>query len=91
MSKRSSKLYLDDIRDSVRKVERYTKGLSRAEFFCDELRIDAVVRNLQIIGEATKKLPKQLKAEYKAVPWSQMTGMRDKVVHEYFGVNEEIL
>lgn len=91
MSKRGIKLYLEDIQDSIRKIEKYARGSSFDEFSRDEQLIDAVVRNLSIIGEAVKNIPKEIKAKNPDMAWNEIKGMRNKVVHEYFGIDEEIL
>lgn len=91
MSKRGIKLYLEDIQSSIRKIERYTRGSNFEKFSRDEQMIDAVVRNLSIIGEAVKNIPKEIKAKNPDVAWNEIKGMRNKVVHEYFGIDEEIL
>lgn len=91
MSKRGIELYLADIQNAVRKIEKYTRGIDFAEFCRDEQIIDAVVRNLSVIGEAAGNIPKEVKAKNSDVAWKEIAGMRNKVVHEYFGVDEEIL
>ncbi|MBU1006966.1 MAG: DUF86 domain-containing protein [Candidatus Omnitrophica bacterium] len=91
MSKRDSKLYVKDIIDSVEKIQQYTKGLSLGQFKKKDLVIDAVVRNFEIIGEASKNIPDEIKAQYPDIPWKEMAGMRDKVIHEYFGVDFDIV
>ncbi|MEK7138204.1 MAG: DUF86 domain-containing protein [Patescibacteria group bacterium] len=89
--KRSVNLYLQDIFDSISKVEKYTSRLSFTKFSKDEKTIDAVTRNLTIIGEATKNIPPAFKFKHPSIPWKEMAGMRNKIIHEYFGVDEEIL
>ena len=89
--KRSANLYLDDITTAINKIVRYTKKASFNKFKKDEKTIDAVIRNLEIIGEAAKHLPKQIKEKYSNIPWKEIVGMRNKVIHEYFGVDVDIL
>ena len=91
MSKRGIKLYLEDIKDSIRKIEKYTRGVGLDKFSRDEKLIDAVVRNLSIIGEAVINIPKEIKGKNPDVSWKEIKGMRNKVIHEYFGIDEEIL
>ena len=91
MSKRGNKLYLEDIKDSIGKIESYVNSMSFEDFSKDLKTIDAVVRNLTIIGEAGSNLSPELKSKNSDVPWDEIAGMRNKVVHEYFGVDEEIL
>lgn len=91
MSKRGPLLFLQDILDSISKIEDYTKGLSFEEFSKNDEKIDAVVRNLEIIGEASRNIPSDIIEKYSDIPWQKMVSMRNKVLHEYFGVDEEIL
>lgn len=91
MSKRSPKLYLDDIVNSIKNIEDYIKGMSFSEFTHDRKTIDAVVRNIEIIGQAARNIPQEVTAEYPALPWKEMVSMRNKVLHEYFGIDMEIL
>lgn len=91
MSKRNITLYLDDITTSIDKIETYTKGLSYDSFSNDPKTVDAVVRNLEIIGEAAKNIPKEIRVKYPEIPWKPIMGTRDKVIHEYFGIDLEIL
>jgi len=91
MAKRSDKLYLRDILDSIEKIEKYVRGLNFEKFSENLMIIDAVVRNLEIIGEATKNLSKEIKILHPEIPWKEMKGMRNKVIHEYFGVNLKII
>ena len=89
--KRSAQLYIDDMIKSLEKIERYIKGLSFDKARQDTKTIDAVVRNLEIIGEAASRIPKEIKDKYPELPWKEMVGMRNKVIHEYFGVDVTIL
>lgn len=91
MSKRSPRLYLEDIKSSIENIEDYTKDLTFEEFSNDKKTIDAVVRNLSIIGEAVNNLPEDFKEKHSDVPWREIIGMRNKSVHEYFGVDFEIV
>lgn len=90
MSKRSTALYLNDILDSIQKIDDYTKGISYGEFSKDDKTIDAVVRNLEIIGEATRQMPESFKDKHPDLPWGKIISMRNKVIHEYSGVDVEI-
>jgi uncharacterized protein with HEPN domain len=88
---RDSRVYLEDILDATRKITAYTGSLSKAAFREDEKTIDAVVRNLEVIGEAVKKLPEDLCAQHSAVEWKKIAGLRDILIHEYFGLDAEIV
>jgi len=76
MSKREPSVLLDDIRTSIEKIQRYTAGLDEGSFLTDEKTTDAVVRNLEIIGEAAKQLPAEFKNRHSALPWLQIAGLR---------------
>ena len=88
---RDYKLYLDDISQAIKKIEKYTKGMSSKELKKDDLVIDAVVRNLEIIGEAVKNIPSRIKDKHPDVEWKKISGLRDILAHEYFGIDLEIL
>lgn len=89
--KRTCQLYLRDILEAIQRIESYVKGITFEQFSKDTLVIDAVVRNFEIIGEATKHVPVEIKQDYPLIKWKEMAGMRDKLAHEYFGVDVEIL
>ena len=86
---RDESLYLADIQDSCKKVLRFTKGMTYKDFSHDELHFDAVLRNLEIIGEAVKNISEETRQKYSQVKWRKIAGFRDVVAHEYFGVNDE--
>lgn len=83
--------YLKDILDALEKIELFTTGLDFANFCKDDKTVFAVIRALEIIGEASKKIPKSVRSRYPEVPWMEMTGMRDKLTHDYFGVSLEVV
>ena len=89
--KREYKDYLFDIVDAVGKIENFTKGLSFSGFEKDDKTVFAVIRAFEIIGEAAKKIPKKIRDENKNLPWKQISGMRDKLVHDYFGVDIKVV
>lgn len=91
MSKREPLLYLQDILTSLSRIEDYTESLSFGDLNNDWKTIDAVVRNLEVIGEAAKNMPEEILEQYPNIPWSNMVSMRNKVIHEYFGVDMDIL
>ena len=86
-----SKVYIDDILESIKKIEKYTKDLDYKKFSENELIIDAVIRNLEVIGEAVKNLPAELKDKYPDLPWRKIAGLRDILIHEYFGLDLSII
>ena len=86
---RDESLYLADIWESFEKVVRFTKGLTYKDFVHNDLHFDAVLRNLEIIGEAVKNISEATRQEYPHVKWRKIAGFRDIVAHEYFGVNDE--
>ena len=83
--------YLQDIFESLEKAEEFIQGLEFEEFKKDEKTIFATIRALEVIGEATKRIPNSLKNRYPDVPWQEMAGIRDKLIHDYFGVNIEVV
>ena len=83
--------YLDDIRSSIAAIEEYIQGYSFESFRDDTKTIDAVIRNLEIIGEAAKRVPESTRAEYPQAEWRKITGLRDILIHEYFGVDLRII
>lgn len=78
-----------DILECVTKIEDYTAGMTFADFRASPKTVDAVYRNLEVIGEAARHIPPDIEARHPAVPWSRMRGMRDVLIHEYFGVDLE--
>jgi uncharacterized protein with HEPN domain len=85
--KRDIRVYLEDILDSIEKIEEYIQALDRQEFLRKSQTQDAVLRRLEIIGEAAKHIPKKVRSKYPGIPWQKIAGMRDVLIHEYFGVN----
>ncbi len=82
---RSALLYFTDILESIEKIEEYVRGIDENDFFSNHEKQDAVIRRIEIIGEATKNIPIEIRQNYPNVPWRKMIGMRNIVVHEYFG------
>ena len=83
--------YLNDILQSIADIRLFISGMSYDQFCADRKTINAVVRSLEIIGEATKKIPADIRIHYPDLPWVEIAGMRDKLIHEYFGVDLEIV
>jgi len=88
---RDLRLYLEDILEACERVASYTEQVDFASFAADRMRVDAVVRNLEIIGEAVKNIPEAQRALAPAVEWRKIAGLRDVVAHQYFAVNLTIL
>jgi len=89
--KRDASLYLKDILDCIAKAQEFIGDLSYDDFVKDDKTSSAVVRKLEIIGEATKQLQKEVRDAHPELPWSEMAKMRDKIIHFYFGVDYEIV
>jgi uncharacterized protein with HEPN domain len=83
--------YLQDILDSILEVEDFTKGMDLESFGKDRKTINAVVRSLEVMGEAAKHIPEGLRKKYPKIPWKRMAGTRDKLIHEYTGVDIDIV
>lgn len=88
---REYRLFLEDMRKACDKVIRFTQQLTREQFVADEKTFDAVMRDLEIIGEAAKHIPPEVRAQYPDVDWRKMSGLRDVVIHEYFGIDVELI
>lgn len=84
-------MFLDDILVAMTRIAEYIEGYNFDQFKEDHKTVDAVIRNFEIIGEASKKLDKKIKEKYPEVPWTEMYYLRNKVSHEYFGVDFEII
>lgn len=91
MSKRETEALLLDIIESINRIQRYTRDLLYDEFIEDTLKQDAVIRNFEIIGEAVKNIPEEFKKKHSEIEWKKIAGMRDRVIHFYFGVNWEVV
>jgi len=91
MSKRDWKLFISDILECIKKIETYLANLSYDDFFSDEKTKDAVVRNLEVRGEAAKHIPEQIRRKYPEIPWQQIVGLRNRLIHGYFIVDYDIV
>jgi uncharacterized protein with HEPN domain len=91
MSDRDLKLLLEDMLDSALKIKRYTTGLNFDSFCEDDKTIDAVVRNFEIIGEAANRISPDFRLKYSDVEWNRIRGFRNRIVHDYFGIDYEIV
>ena len=80
-----------DIMLAIQKIGRYTSQMDHEAFISDELVIDGVARNLEIIGEAARQLPEEFRRAHIEIPWTQIAGLRNRIVHDYFGVDLEII
>ena len=88
---KDNKIYLEDIISSIKKIEKYINDISFEEFSDNEMIVDAVVRNLEIIGEAARNLEDDFKEINSHIPWRNMIGLRNIMIHEYFGIALNII
>ena len=91
MSERIPRIFLDDILLAMAKVDDYTAALSRDDFKQTDMVIDAVLRNLEVIGEAARNIPETLRQQYPHIPWPRIVGLRNVVIHAYFNVDLDII
>lgn len=89
--KREFILYLEDMFQSMQRIEEYLGDLDFKEFKRTCIVVDAVIRNFEIIGEASKKIPKAIQEKYPEIPWRKMYGLRNLITHEYFGIDYEMI
>jgi len=88
---RDEMMYLQDIAENCKKILRFTKGFTQPDLIQDEKTYDAVVRNLEIIGEAAKHIPENLRKQLPDIEWRKAAGLRDMLAHAYFGIDNDIL
>ncbi|HLD83114.1 MAG TPA: DUF86 domain-containing protein [Candidatus Omnitrophota bacterium] len=88
---KKDKVYLQDILDVISDIDKFTEGVRKGDFFQNKEKQYAILRGLEIIGEATKNISKDLRSKYSDIPWKDIAGMRDKLIHMYFGVNLELV
>ena len=91
MPKRDPELLVEDMLDALRKIRLYTEGMTYSSFLRDERTVDAVVRNLEVLGEAARQLPEEFASGHPDVPWRKIAGLRNRVVHDYFGLDLDIV
>lgn len=91
MSERGVLEFLYDILESIKRIEDYTKNIDFEELLKNTMIQDAVVRNIEVIGEAVKNIPNEFKKRYDKVEWRKIAGMRDKIIHFYFGISWEVV
>jgi len=90
MSDLDFRMFLQDILDFIGKIEKYTNDMDFRKFRANEMIIDADIRNIEIIGEASSNMPVMIQKKYPSIPWTKMKSMRNKVIHEYFGIDVNI-
>jgi Uncharacterized conserved protein len=88
---RDPTLYLKDILEAIDAIERFVEGMEFEDFKSDDKASSAVIRKFEIIGEATKNVPETIKQKYPIIPWREMAGMRDKLIHFYFGIKYDLV
>jgi len=82
-------VYIKDILQNMRDAEQFIQGMTYEQFVADKKTTNAVLRSIEVIGEAAKRVPDDVRAQYPQIPWKEMAGMRDKVIHLYFSVDNE--
>ena len=88
---RDHKLYLEDMLEATKRIEKYTRGITLQKLKKDTLVLDGIARNLEIIGEAAKNVPAQIREKHPEVEWKKIAGLRDILAHEYFGIDTEVV
>ncbi len=91
MKARSHALFLEDMLDAMAKIEDFINGMDYSSFANDDKTLSAVIRKFEIIGEAAKNIPASVKEKHPEIPWKSMSGLRDVIIHDYFGIDAEII
>ncbi len=91
MSKKGDLIFIEHILDSIKAIENFSKGLTKEKLISSRLKQSALVREIEIIGEAVKNISNSLKEKYKGIAWKEIVGTRDKMIHHYFGVDLDIV
>jgi len=91
MRRKNHKLFVEDILSAMNKIEHYIKGLTYKKFVKNDMVVDAVIRKLEVIGEASKNIPEDIKKQYPEIPWKRIIGLRNIAVLEYFGIDLSII
>jgi uncharacterized protein with HEPN domain len=89
--RRDSNVYLRDILDAAEKIARYAEGADRETLAADSKTLDAIIRNLEIIGEAAKNVPEDFRSRHPEIEWKKVAGLRDILIHQYFGIDMDII
>ena len=88
---RTYDIYLQDIVEAIKRIESYVQDTNRFQFETDQMRFDAVVRNLEVIGESVKRVPDSIRKNYPSVAWRKIAGLRDRLIHAYFDIDIDII
>jgi uncharacterized protein with HEPN domain len=88
---RDYRLYLEDILHAMKSIEHFVEGMDFSGFVADDRTVSAVLRKFEVIGEASKHIPDEIRGKYPTVAWTEMAAMRDKLIHGYFGVDDELV
>ena len=89
--KKDCRIYLKDILEAIEKIEEFVQGMTLTEFRKDDKTSSAVIRKFEIIGEASKHIPVEVRKNFSEIPWKEMAGMRDRLIHFYMGVDYELV
>ena len=84
-------VYIEHVLENIKDIEEFSEGLTKSELLKDKLRQKAIVRSIEVIGEAVKNIPENVKVKYKEIEWRKIAGTRDRIIHHYFGVDLDII